>query len=177
MRRDCRAFTLIELTVSMALMGLVLAILGGLQLMATAGTARVLRGADSAQSVLTAVELMSGDLRRLVYQVPGDVAVLNQGRGLSFLIPRPLGDDLWNTETTSVTYRLERHGHRRGHGVLVRIVDGVRSRVAGCLLSDMEVAVKEDRLQITLVSGEHHSRFAVAISRDLHPPAPFAEVL
>jgi hypothetical protein len=147
-----RGATLVETCIAVTIAAVALAITLPMWIFCCTGTAASIRTADGVRSVLTAADRLSPDLRRLVYQGPQDLGVIDGGRGLSFLVARSSASDPWTLDTSAVTYRLEPLSPGSPACRLVRSVDGAREPVRDCVLADMRVRVQDDRVEVTLVA-------------------------
>jgi len=139
----CRAgFTVVEVLVGLSIFVLVLSILFSLTREAQVGTNLSVDASDALRSVFLATETMRRDVSRLVFQTRDDLSIFNQGRGLSFLVADTLGDDLWNSPATAVTYMIRPASSQSDVFQLVcQDKSGTRT-VAGCYLKDLMVVFR-----------------------------------
>jgi type II secretory pathway pseudopilin PulG len=138
--------TLIEVLVGLGVMVLVAGLVWSLHSGATFSTARVTEHSDAVRSVLIASERLRADVGRVMLQdLDQDVAVLDDGRGISFLVSARVEGDPWTLDKHVVTYRLKKvPGSPVAHWLVREAGNGAAEPVPACLLEDMQVRVVQD---------------------------------
>jgi hypothetical protein len=159
MKISRRALTLTEVLIGAAVFFLALAMVWSFFVGAGTQTGRSVESSDSVRSVLIATEFMRYDVARMrLVTSQQDLAIFDDGRGLSVRVPREITGDFWNYTWDPVTYRLQRIPGTLG-AALIRTDSKGSQKLANCLLRDMlvrivavgEVNPMQAYLEITLV--------------------------
>jgi hypothetical protein len=144
---------------------------------ASQGTAKSVESSDAVRSVLIASEFISDDDARMRLVDPSkDLAIFDDGRGLSVRVPREVGNDFWYYTWDPVTYRLQAIPGTDSFA-LVRTDASGSKPLASCLLRDMlvrvvpvgEVSDMQAYLEITLVGVGNASSKAMYTQAQLLP--------
>ena len=152
-------FTLVEALVGASVFLLAISMIYTFFLGATNSTGKSVEASDALRSVLIATEALRHDAGRLVFQRRTDLVLTNQNRGLSTLVPEAFGTDLWNNQTSPVTYSLEPVEGASEVFRLIRKDSAGSHALGGCLLKDLlityvapkDISKLQAYLQVTMI--------------------------
>ncbi|MBI4862145.1 MAG: hypothetical protein HY815_18095 [Candidatus Riflebacteria bacterium] len=179
------AVTVVEALVGANLLLVVVAIIVACWVRAGRSAGTSSDSGDAVRSAVTALEAIRSDVRQMWFRdAARDLAIFDQGRGVSVRVPERLTRDFWTTANVPVTYSLEpvRAGARARR--LVRRCGDRVGVVAGCTLADVRFVYRAGddaaghRLEVTVVGlapgGKARYVAAASIPMELvGSPAPY----
>jgi hypothetical protein len=123
-------------------------------------TARSCEESDAMRSALTGLETVRQDVARMIFQEPRDMAILEDGRRLSLLVPGDLTQDRWTAQAKAVTFRLVPVAPGQRAFWLSREEEAAPSQpLRSCLLADVvfrhvpagQVSELQDYLEVIII--------------------------